>query len=176
MTPRSPNALTILAVIVLLAGLPLSVWLDLHHIARVALTRQADDLNSIITSIRGYYSTNVVARVLASPAHTQVVHDYEAVPGAIPIPATLSLELGKVVDEKQKSVSYRFISDLPFANRAPHAMDDFERSALAALRSNPASTPVDVSSDGLSTRVRVATPILMAATCVTCHNSHAGSP
>jgi class 3 adenylate cyclase len=154
----------------------LAVWLDLQHIARIGLTRQADDLNSIITGIRGYYSTNVVARVLASPGHTQVVPNYEAVPGAIPIPATLSLELGKVVDEKQKSVSYRFISDLPFANRAPHAMDDFERSALAALRSNPASTPVDVRSDGLSTRVRVATPILMATTCVACHNSHAASP
>jgi adenylate cyclase len=176
MIQRSRIALSVVVVLVLLAALPLAVWLDLQHIARVGLTRQAEDLNSIITSIRGYYSTNVVARVLASTGHTQVVHDYEAVPGAIPIPATLSLELGKVVDEKQKSVSYRFISDLPFANRAPHAMDDFESSALAALRANPASTPVDVRSDGLSTRVRVATPILMSATCVTCHNSHAGSP
>jgi adenylate cyclase len=176
MMQRSRNALSILLVLLLLAALPLAVWLDLQHIARVALTRQADDLNGIITSIRGYYSTNVVARVLASPGHTRVIHDYETVPGAIPIPATLSLELGKVVDEKQSSVSYRFISDLPFANRAPHAMDDFEKAALAALRSNAKQAPVDVRSDGLSTRVRFATPILMAATCVGCHNSHAASP
>jgi adenylate cyclase len=176
MIPRSRTALSVVSVLLLLAALPLAIWLDLQHIARVGLTRQADDLNAIITGIRGYYSNNVVARVLASPGHTRVVHDYEAVPGAIPIPATLSLELGKVVDEKQKSVSYRFVSDLPFANRAPHAMDDFERSALLALRADPKSTPVDVSSDGLSTRVRVATPILMAATCVTCHNGHAQSP
>jgi class 3 adenylate cyclase len=176
MTQRSPNALSVLIVFALLAGLPLAVWLDLQHIARVALTRQADDLNSIITSIRGYYANNVVARVLASPGHTKVVHDYEAVPGAIPIPATLSIELGKVVDEKQSSVSYRFVSDLPFANRAPHPMDAFEKASLAALRANPAHTPVEVTSEGLTTRVRMATPILMGTTCVSCHNSHAGSP
>jgi adenylate cyclase len=176
MTQRSPNALSVLIVVALLAGLPLSVWLDLQHIARVALTRQADDLNSIITSIRGYYSNNVVARVLASPGHTKVVHDYEAKPGAIPIPATLSIELGKVVNEKQSSVSYRFISDLPFANRAAHPMDAFEKASLARLRADPAQTPVEVTSEGLSTRVRMATPILMAGTCVGCHNSDAGSP
>jgi adenylate cyclase len=176
MTSRSRNALTVVLVLTLLAGLPLSVWLDLQHITRVALTRQAEDLTSIITSIRGYYSNNVVARVLASPGHTQVVHNYDSVPGAIPIPATLSLELGKVVDEKQENVSYRFISDLPFANRAAHAMDEFERGALAALRADSARTPVDVTSEGLVTRVRVATPILMGTTCVGCHNRHPSSP
>ena len=51
----------------------------------------------MITSVRGYYATNVVGRVLANPGSTQVVHNYELIPGAIPIPATLSLELGKVI-------------------------------------------------------------------------------
>ena len=55
----------------------------------------ASDLNSVITSMRGYYANNVVSRVLVSPGSTQVVHNYETIPGAIPIPATLSLELGR---------------------------------------------------------------------------------
>jgi adenylate cyclase len=172
MPPRPRPALLIVLVVALLGGLPLCVWLDLQHISRVGLTRQAEDLNSIITSIRGYYSSNVVSRVLSSPSHVQVVHNYESIPGAIPIPATLSLELGRVIDEKQRNVSYRFISDVPFAKRAAHAMDDFERGALAALRANPRENPLDVTSSGLSTRVRVVTPILMGATCVACHNSH----
>jgi adenylate cyclase len=175
-TPRSRQAIVVGVVVALLAGLPAAVWLDLQHISRVALSRQADDINSIITSIRGYYSNNVVARVMSSPGHTQVTHNYGSVPGAIPIPATLSLELGRVIDEKQGSVTYRFISDLPFANRAPHPMDGFERGALAALRADPRASPVDVTSSGLSTRVRVATPILMDSSCVGCHNSHPESP
>ncbi len=176
MIPRPRQAFLVAVVIALLAGLPLCVWLDLQHISSTALARQASDVNSIITSIRGYYSNNVVARVLASAHQTQVLHNYESVPGAIPIPATLSLELGRVIDEKQRSVAYRFISDLPFANRAPHPMDDFEKGALAELRANPAAAPVDITHSGLGTRVRVVTPILMGTTCVGCHNTHPESP
>src|ERR1700704_6136024 len=121
----------------LLLGLPVAVWLDLSTLSDAALRRQAEDLNSVITSMRGYYASNVVGRVLASPGSTQVVHNYEAVPGAIPIPATLSLELGRVLNEQQHNISYRFVSDYPFKNRTPHALDDFEGDALAALRDNP---------------------------------------
>ncbi|MBJ6958646.1 hypothetical protein JG654_20255, partial [Vibrio cholerae] len=78
-------------------------------------------LNSVITSVRSYYATNVVGRVLANPnGTTKVVHNYESVPGAIPIPATLSLELGRVIGAQQENITYRFVSDFPFANRAPH--------------------------------------------------------
>ena len=53
-------------VVALLAGLPIAVWLDLSNLADAALHRQAADLNSVITSVRGYYASNVVGRVLAS--------------------------------------------------------------------------------------------------------------
>ena len=125
------------AVVALLAGLPIAVWLDLSNLADAVLRRQAADLNSVISSVRAYYATNVVGRVLASPGTTQVVHNYEAIPGAIPIPATLSLELGSVISEQQHNISYRFVSDYPFKNRAPHVLDDFESNALARLRDNP---------------------------------------
>jgi len=176
MIPRPRQALFVAIVVALLAALPVAVWLDLQHIAATALARQASDVNSIVSSIRAYYSNNVVARVIDAQHPTQVLHNYEAVPGAIPIPATLSLELGRVIDEKQRSVGYRFISDLPFTNRAAHPMDAFEKAALAELRANPSAAPVDVAHSGLSTRVRVVTPILMGSTCVACHNSHPESP
>src|SRR5262249_14622603 len=127
----------VLLVIALLAGLPIAVWLDLRSLSEASLQRQAVDLNSAITSMRSYYASNVVGRVLASAGSTQVVHNYESIPGAIPIPATLSLELGRVISEQQQNVSYRFISDYPFNNRAPHIFDDFEERALANLRNNP---------------------------------------
>src|ERR1700757_4542682 len=90
----------------LLAALPLAVWLDLKNLSDAALRRQASDLNSVISSVRSYYASNVVGRVLAHPGTTQVVHNYETIPGAIPIPATLSLELGKVISEQQQNITY----------------------------------------------------------------------
>src|SRR3954467_5033601 len=134
---RSRGLLTGILIAFLLLALPLAVWLDLTNLAEAALRRQATDLNSVITSVRGYYATNVVARVLANPGSTKVVHNYEAVPGAIPIPATLSLELGRVINEQQHNIEYRFVSDFPFKDRAPHVLDTFETDALKLLRTNP---------------------------------------
>ena len=92
---RARSIALIMLVLVLLLGLPLAVWLDLQNLTNAALRRQASDLNSVITSMRGFYGSHVVGRVLAAPpgTTTQVTHNYEAIPGAIPIPATLSLEL-----------------------------------------------------------------------------------
>src|SRR5438552_9029225 len=110
-----------LLVVILLAGLPIAVWLDLRNLSEDLLRRQASDMNSLITSVRGFYSKNVVGRILAAHGTpTQVVHNYEDIPGAIPIPATLSLELGKVINEQQANINYRFVSDFPFKGRAPH--------------------------------------------------------
>jgi adenylate cyclase len=110
----------VLLVLLLLAGLPLAVWLDLRDLADTNLRRQAADLNTVISSMREYYATNIVGRVLALPGTTKVVHNYRDIPGAIPIPATLSLELGKVISERQQNIAYRFVSDYPFKNRPAH--------------------------------------------------------
>jgi class 3 adenylate cyclase len=160
-------------VILLLLGLPIAVWLDLRSLADSNLRRQASDLNSIITGVRRYYATNVVGRILAAPGiTTKVVHNYEDFPGAIPIPATLSLELGKVISEQQHNVIYRFVSDYPFANRAPHTLDAFETDALRRLREN-SHQMLSASSGSLSVdQVRWIAPIVMDQACVTCHNSH----
>jgi len=176
-TGRRRVLLLIALVLIMLIGLPLAVWLDISNLSRNILGRQAHDLSSVITSIRGYYASNVVGRVLA--AHgvpTQVVHNYETIPGAIPIPATLSLELGRVINEKQANITYRFVSDLPFRGRAPHPMDQFETTALSRLRQDPEQTITDISWSGFSNSYRLVTPIIMGQTCVACHNTHPDSP
>src|SRR5437868_895150 len=174
--PRSHGFLAGILIAFLLLALPLAVWLDLTNLAEAALLRQASDLNSVVSSVRGYYASNVVGRVLASPGSTQVVHNYQTIPGAIPIPATLSLELGRTISEQQQNIAYRFVSDFPFQNRAPHALDDFETAALAALRDRSDQKLTNVSWSILSDRVRLVAPVLMGAACVACHNSHAESP
>ncbi len=157
---------------VLLAALPVAVWLDLTHLADTNLRRQAANLNSVISSVRGYYGANVVGRVLANPGSTRVVHNYESIPGAIPIPATLSLELGHVISEQQQNIQYRFVSDVPFANRTPHVLDAFERESLASLRRNPDQRLVETSWSLTSDSVRLVAPVIMGAACVSCHNTH----
>jgi signal transduction histidine kinase len=174
--PRARDFALALLVIALLAGLPIAVWLDLRNLSDVVMRRQASDINSIISSVRAYYASNVVDRVLASHGSIEVVDNYASIPGAIPIPATLSLELGRVVTEQQNNISYRFFSDFPFKNRAPHVFDDFERRALSNLRANPNQLISDASNTIFTDRVRVVAPIIMGATCVGCHNAHPDSP
>jgi adenylate cyclase len=163
-------------VLLLLAGLPLAVWLDLKNLSERALRLQAGDLSSIITSVRAYYATNVVARVLATSGHSEVAHNYLSIPGAIPSPPTLSIELARIIGDQQSNISYRFLSDFPFPERTPEELDAFERAAIVSLRQNPKQTISDVSWSGLTGRVRLISPITMEAPCVGCHNSHPDSP
>jgi hypothetical protein len=107
---------------------------------------------------------------------TQVVHDYDTIPGAIPNPATLSMELGKMVSDRQSNIVYRFAPDLPFASRAPHMLDDFEKMSLAMLRENPDRMVSRMTSSTLTDQVRVIAPVFMESACVNCHNNHPLSP
>jgi len=166
----------VLLVVLLLVGLPVVVWLDLSNLADTNLRRQAIALNSVISSVRAYYATNVVGRVLASPGTTKVVHDYQNYPGAIPIPATLSLELGRVIGEQQHNITYRFVSDYPFKNRAPHPLDQFEFDSLVELRHNSNQVLVKVSDAMFRDSVRLIAPVIMGEACVNCHNTHPESP
>ena len=166
----------IVLVLMLLAGLPLAAWLDLRNLSDTTLGHQANDLNALISGVRAYYATNVVGRVLSAPEATQVTHNYETIPGAIPLPATLSLELGQVISKEQGNISYRFVSDYSFKTRAPHNLDDFEKSALMKLRVQPNQQLTEFAGSILSRRVRLIAPVIMGPVCVSCHNTHPESP
>jgi class 3 adenylate cyclase len=165
------------AVVLLLVGLPLAVWLDLRSITQEILSRQAHDLNTVVSGIRSFYSSDVVGRVLDAHGRTEVTSNYESVPGGIPIPATFSLQLAQVIGADQNNIRYRFVSDYPFRHRAPHVLDDFERSSLASLRAQPNQPQIVTTSfTGATDTVRVIAPIIMGQTCVDCHNVHPDSP
>jgi class 3 adenylate cyclase len=173
---RRREMLTVVIVLLLLAVLPLAVWMDVRNLTTDGLRRQASDVNSLITGIRGYYASDVVGRVLENHGQgTQVLPNYDSVEGAIPLPATLSLTLGNIIGRQQSNIHYRFVSDFPFRTRAPHTMDAFEQSALTALRAKPDQFITQASLAGLTSQVRVITPVLMGATCVACHNGHPDS-
>src|SRR5262249_33248296 len=68
-----------------------------------------------------------------------VTHDYATRKDALPLPATLTIDLGKTISERSESgMQVRLYSDYPWKfrkNREPP--DEFERDALAHLRANP---------------------------------------
>ena len=170
-----PFWLVVLLIIALLA-LPAALWFDLKSLSDESLKKQASTLDQVISEVRGYYARNVVGRVVSSDAETQALHNYLDVDGAIPIPATLSLELGAAIGGAS-DVTYRFISEFPFWNRAPHNLSDFEREALMWFRTDSARPALTNTSGNLwDRRMTLATPVLMAQACVDCHNTHPESP
>jgi len=173
------NPLWFLIVVVLgLVMMPVAVWMDLRNISSESLSRQASDLNSMISDIRSYYSRNVVARVLENHGISQPSNNYEDLAGGIPIPATLSIELGEVIGGRVNGINYRFVSDEPFKGRARHNLDSFEARALAELRTTgqPGSSVTEITGSLFDRQIRMAVPVVMGAGCVSCHNSHAESP
>lgn len=141
---------------------------------------QAEEIATLTTDIRSYYADNVVARLQAADGKAVFSEDYRNIHGGIPIPATLSIELGALFDNAHRDgrISYEFISDYPFAKRLARSLDDFEARALREFRDNPArQTVTDLTGNGLGrSSFRLATPVIMRKACVTCHNSHPDSP
>jgi len=173
---RAMGLLLIVTVVLGVLGLPVAVWLDLRLLSERVLLLQASETSRIIDDMRSFYGSDVVARVLQSPGEVAVTHNYRDVPGAIPIPATLSIELGKRISSHDGSVKYRFVSDMTFKGREPHQLDGFERDAIARLRANPQQPIVEVSGTMLDKVVRTAAPVTMGPVCVSCHNTHPDSP
>jgi adenylate cyclase len=174
---RAIGPMLMAAVFLGLLGLPVAVWLDLRGLSERLLRLQASETGRIIDDMRSFYASDVVGRVLK--AHGQVTTgaaDYEQVPGAIPIPATLSIELGNRISAHDGAVKYRFVSDLPFQGRQRHPLDPFESGALTALRADPDQPVIEVTGSILDRHVRIATPVRMGEVCVGCHNTHPDSP
>ncbi|MCB1485933.1 MAG: adenylate/guanylate cyclase domain-containing protein [Bauldia sp.] len=174
---RRRNFLWIVIVALLLAGLPLAVWADLRALSREALLRQAEEFSHIINEVRNFYAEEILARVVAADGQDiHATHNFRNEPGGIPIPATFSLELGRIIGVDDGAVGYRFVSDYPFAGREPHALDDFEQEALKVLRNDPTTPVVEVGGTLFHQTVRLATPIIMGEACAKCHNAHPDSP
>ena len=108
--------LFIFLIALLLVGLPIAVWLDLSNLVEANLRRQANDVNSIITSMRHYYATNVVGRILASPGTTKVVHNYKDYPAPFQFlpPFHLNWVRSSVSNRKTSNIDlYRTILQKP---------------------------------------------------------------
>ncbi len=113
----------------------------------------------------------------SSPTGSSVTHDYASKKGAIPLPATFTIESGERIGERSKTgMLFRLYSDYPFRSRkdgGPH--DDFERVALADLRRNPDNPFYRFEVFQNRPSLRYATARRMQADCIGCHNNDTNS-
>jgi len=164
------------ALALLVIALPLVIWFDLRQVARHNIHHHVAELNRFIGVVRAYYSDNVADRILHAGSDTQLVHNYLQTPGAIPIPATMSIELGEALTAIERGVEMRFVSDFPFADRDAPELTVQEFDALSQFRADPTLEQLFFfDGNALQQSVTMATPIYMSQTCVDCHNSHEDS-
>ncbi|MEO6422693.1 MAG: DUF3365 domain-containing protein, partial [Candidatus Nitrotoga sp.] len=128
-----------------------------------------------LMELRNLYTSEVVDRV--NGHNIEVTHDYQNKPGAIPLPATFSMELGRRVSLHGSGMVVRLYSDYPFPWRTDGgAHDDFEQQALAALRARPQQPYYRFENFQGRASLRYATADVMLAECVSCHNARLDSP
>jgi signal transduction histidine kinase/ActR/RegA family two-component response regulator len=129
-----------------------------------------------LTDFRTLYTSEVVERVRSHGV--DIRHDYENTPGAIPLPATLSIILGQKVAQGSTGGEVKLYSDFPFPwrlkVRAP--MDTFEQDALQAFRNGLRDPFIRFEELGGKQVLRYATADLMRPQCLSCHNTHPQTP
>ncbi len=128
-----------------------------------------------LLELRNLYTSEVVDRVRGH--NIEVTHDYLHKPGAIPLPATFSMELGRRVSLHDSGMVMRLYSNYPFPWRKDGgAHDDFERQALVALQAHPQQPYYRFEDFQGRASLRYARADVMRAECVSCHNSRPDSP
>ncbi|MEY4268298.1 MAG: Adenylate cyclase 1 [Pseudomonadota bacterium] len=165
--------------LVALIGLPVLLHSTLRQHAENEALRDARSLSGVITIMRSYYAANVAGRLLQSDGKAILSENYHRIPGAIPIPATLSIELGDAIRQRavDGSFMFHFVSDAPFRNRVRQPLDSFQIEALRTFRLGEGQDEhwrLESEPNG-NERMRLAIPVRMEKACVGCHNSHPDS-
>jgi hypothetical protein len=101
-----------------------------------------------------------------------VTHDYATRKDALPLPATLTIDLGRHISERSESgMRVRLYSDYPWKFRkGGHEMDDFERAALRRLRENPEEPVYRFEDYDGRPVLRYAIARRLRESCLGCHN------
>jgi two-component system sensor histidine kinase/response regulator len=174
---KSAPVLLIAGLIVVTAGL---LW-HLHARSRAvyeALAQQGAALQAqTIEQTRKLYTTEVVARLQASHGIV-ATHEYRTRPGTLPLPASLTMQLGEEFGKERPGAHIRLYSDYPFPwRKETRRLDEFELSALAALRAQPDQPYLRFVTYEGRRSIRYAVADRMQASCVQCHNDPStGSP
>jgi len=152
------------------------MWFQSSKVSQRTALHEARQLADALAEFRTLYTAKVVSR--AKAYGMEITHDYENKPGAIPLPATLSMELGRSIGAHETGAQSFLYSPHPFPWREGTGglRDPFRQAAWAALNEHPDRPYYSFESvEGVST-LRFATADLMREACVGCHNTHEDTP
>ena len=125
-------------------------------------------------TIRGYYTKNVVKKVLAG-SDMKPHYNHKSNANQIPLPATFIHDLSE--EFSKQGMTIKLYSAFPFPNRSNRQLDDFGSEAWQKLNNDPTETVSRVETIAGSEVVRVALADTMTQEgCVNCHNSHPDTP
>lgn len=152
----------------------LIIW-HVGNLNQAMAVQHARDMTQALTVFRNSYSKEVVGRI--NPDSGIVVsHDYRNLESAIPLPATLSIELAEKLSILSEGSEFRMVSEYPFPWRNDRVLDAFEVNALASFAvGNKDDISEVIDKNGVKT-LAFARAVVMGDTCVSCHNSHPQSP
>ena len=168
-----PSGLFLTVLLTLAVGLWHLSRLSTQLVQATALQGAALEAD-ILQQVQDFYSAVVVDSVKDD---VPVTHRYAVVEGAIPVPASFTIDLGEHIRKSQTTAMFvRLYSDYPFRHRNDGGpQDEFEQLALASLRENAGKPFYRFESYQGRKSLRYATARLMEASCVACHNAHEDS-
>ncbi len=172
------NTLPIIVTLVIvgICSISLFTYWVANYLVRSSMVAGAHVFSQTISEVRNLYTSDVVERVRKHG--TEVSPTYKDQEGAIPLPATFTIELANQLNREKQDMKVRLYSDFPYPWRTKEGgpKDQFERDALLQLRKNPASPYYRFESGSDGTVLRYAVADRMRSSCIQCHNSDPQSP
>ncbi len=161
--------------------LAMGVWMVVYtyqsseRVVQQYATESAAAHAASITQFRNFYTQELVPR--AVQGGMEITHDYKLRNNALPLPATLTIDLGHYLSKVDGGTQVRLYSDQPFPWRlAERQLDAFQQQALRHLQARPDEPFVREEIHNGVRVLRFAQADRMLPKCVACHNSYPGSP
>ncbi|PUE11494.1 hypothetical protein B9Z51_04175 [Limnohabitans sp. T6-5] len=161
--------------------LAMGVWMVVYtyqsseRVVQQYATESAAAHAASITQFRNFYTQELVPR--AVEGGMEITHDYKLRHNALPLPATLTIDLGHYLSKVDGGTQVRLYSDQPFPWRlAERQLDTFQQQALLHLKERPDEPFVREEILNGVRVLRFAQADRMLPKCVACHNSYPGSP
>ena len=154
------------------------LWLLSHQIDTLyrEMALQGTEIQArTIEEVRQVYTSEVVERLKKHDIHA--THDYASQERSIPLPATLTMDIGDRLSKAREGAYVRLFSEFPFPNRKDRVLDSFEQEALTRMRVSADDTYWRFENYQGRPSIRLALADRMKKqSCVDCHNSHPDSP
>ncbi len=146
----------------------------LQNDAKLSAITTATNIAGQFKMVRGYYTNNVIKKVLAD-GNLKPSVDHKNMEKGIPLPATFIHDMSEILSKTDTRISLS--SPYPFPNREKRKLDDYQQKAWDYLNASPKDTYTEEAIIDGRAYIRVGIADTMVAQgCVDCHNSRADTP